>query len=132
VFAPEVTVTYSSHGEAAEFARQVAGQEAGLNRMTAGEIRANIEAYRASGRPSSASSAIQTARRQNPAAAAGNAALHEPDMVIGGNASIIENFGNLPVNSSIGSQNRTLQQVIYDAVKDLPADAVVNFRFRVQ
>lgn len=56
---PAVRIEYVPlKGSEAEFMRQLAGQEAGINKLTAGEIRANIEAFNASGRPSSASDAI--------------------------------------------------------------------------
>jgi hypothetical protein len=46
-----VTIPYKAlPGSEAEFARQLAGQEAGINELTAGEIRSNIEAFRANGR----------------------------------------------------------------------------------
>lgn len=53
-------------GSDAEFMRQLAGQESGINRLTAGEIRSNIEAFNANGRPSKAGQAIADFRRENP------------------------------------------------------------------
>ncbi|WP_459571807.1 polymorphic toxin type 15 domain-containing protein, partial [Cupriavidus sp. 8B] len=143
-----VNIQYTPlQGNEVEFMRQLAGQEAGLNMLTAGEIRANIEAFNAGGRPSSATDAISAFRRENPVtddpfvdaymknAPEGQtprfAALHEPDMVIGGRASGVTGYGDLNVNSSIGAQNAYRQSVIYDAVKSALPNSYVRFVFGV-
>jgi len=143
---PTVKVQYTPlKGSEEEFQRQLAGQQAGLNKLTAGEIRSNIEAFNESGRPSSAADAISAFRRENPisedpfvdaymdAAPEGEtpkfAALHEPDMVIGGRPDGITGYGDIRVNSSLGAQNAYRQSIIYDAVKSVPADSYVNFIF---
>jgi hypothetical protein len=140
-----VTIPYKAlPGSEEEFARQLAGQEAGLNKLTAGEIRSNIEAFRANGRPSSAAQTIADFRRENPVsedpfaqdylADAGEgdtprfAALHEPDLVIGGR-DVIAGYGDLSVNASLGAQNRYNQEAIYRAVFNAPSDSFVQFIF---
>jgi hypothetical protein len=100
--------------------------------MTAGEIRAGIEQFRAGGRPSSAARAIREARRADPVSAEGKAALHNPDCCIGGSPQNVGGFGEKGANSSLGSLNKVRQAQIYDAVKDLPADAKVRFRFVIE
>ena len=42
---------------------------------------------------------------------------------------MIEDFGGIRQNSSLGSQNRAQVQAIYDAVKDLAPDEKLRFRF---
>jgi hypothetical protein len=126
---PTGTVKFKPHGDPAEFARQLKGQEAGIDKFTAEEIEANIEKFREEGRPSSAASAIRQARRADPVAAAGKAGLHNPDAVIGGKPDLIENFDGMRENSSLGSQNRLNQKMIYDAVKNLTPKSQVIFRF---
>jgi RHS repeat-associated protein len=130
----EVVVTYRPGAgiDRTEFAKQLADQEAGINKMTAGEIRARIEQFREQGRPSSAGAAIRQARQADPAAAEGKAALHSPDCCVGGSPEAIGGFGDKSANSSLGSLNRAKQAQIYDAVKDLPPDAKVRFRFAVE
>ncbi len=108
---PTGTVKFTPHGDPVEFARQLKGQETGINKLTAEEIKANIEKFRAEGRPSSAASAIRQARRADPIAAAGKAGLHNPDAVIGGKPNLIEDFGGMRENSSLGSQNRLNQKI---------------------
>lgn len=138
-----VRVQYTPlQGSEEEFSRQLAGQEAGINKLTAGEIRANIDAFNASGRPSSASEAIGLFRRENPVSEdpfveaymeaspdSRFAALHEPDMVVGGRPDGVTGYGDLRVNSSIGAQNAYRQSMIYDAVSSVPSDSYVRFIF---
>lgn len=141
-----VTLSYTPlAGKEAEFMRQLAGQEAGLNRLTAGEIQSNIDAFNATGRPSSAAQAVAEFRRESPVSgdpfaqayfstntpAPRLAALHEPDMVIGGRASEVTGYGDLAVNSSIGAQNRYLQADVYRAVSQVPPNSYVRFIFGV-
>ncbi|POZ59988.1 polymorphic toxin type 15 domain-containing protein [Chromobacterium alticapitis] len=125
--------------------RKLAGQEAGLNKLTAGEIRSNIEQFRANGRPSDASNEIMQFRNANPVVedpfvqsyldrigAEGQprfAALHEPDMVIGGRPDMVTGYGDLRVNSSLGSQNRYFQDAIYQATLGVPKNSYVRFKF---
>ncbi|MEZ3421759.1 MAG: hypothetical protein K1V95_07600 [Eubacterium sp.] len=60
-----VTVEYKTHGDADEFARQLKEQQDGLNNMTAGEIKENIEKYRSNGCSSDSSKAIREYRKNN-------------------------------------------------------------------
>jgi len=135
-------------GREREFMRQLAGQEAGINKLTAGEIRNNIDSFNANGRPSSAGQAVAGIRRGNPLSEdpfvqaylekgfengePRFAALHEPDMVIGGNSNGVTGYGDLSVNSSLGSQNRFHQNTIYQAVQLAPADSYIRFIFGVK
>jgi hypothetical protein len=143
-----VTVPFKAlEGYEDEFARQLAGQESALNGMTAGEIKGNIETFNLSGRSSDAADAIGAFRRSNPVATdpfaenylpnAGNdpvtfAALHEPDMVIGGRTNGVTGYGDMRVNSSIGAQNYYNQQTILDAVSGAPSDSYIRFIFDIQ
>jgi len=124
-----VTVKHKSHGDVEEFTRQLKAQEDAINKLTAGEIKAAIEKFRAEGRPSSAAAANKQARKAAPEAAKGKAALHNPDPVVGGRPDVVEDFGGKSENSSIGIQNRWLQPEIYEAVKDLPPQAKIKFDF---
>jgi hypothetical protein len=130
---PAVTeVPYKTHGDPEEFKRQLAAQEAALNKMAAGEIKQKIEQYRAEGRPSTAKSAIQKARRKNPEEAKGKAGLHNPDLCIGGSPDDVDDWGGEGENSSIGSQNKArARQIIYDTVSKLPETSPVNFKFSI-
>ncbi|MGY3231221.1 hypothetical protein ACVWWJ_002705 [Luteibacter sp. HA06] len=144
-----VRVQYTPlEGSEAEFARQLAGQERGINALTAGEIRTNIEKFNAQGRPPGAGGAVGEFRRENPVsedpfvesylaqvsqgATPRFAALHEPDLVIGGTVNAVNGYGDLRVNSSLGAQNAYRQDIIYDAVKTVPADTKVRFIFEVK
>jgi len=95
-----------------------------------------------SGRPSSAAQAVNNYRRDNPIsedplvqsylieseASTGTkfAALHEPDLVIGGR-NVIAGYGDFSVNSSIGAQNRFARDAIYRAVLNAPEDSYIRF-----
>ncbi|OEZ63500.1 tRNA3(Ser)-specific nuclease WapA precursor [Duganella sp. HH105] len=141
-----VTVNYNSlRGFEQEFARQLQGQQRGINQLTAGEIKANIEAFNASGRPSSAASAINRYREANPIVGdpfatnfqrensnntAKFALLHDPDMVIGGKASGVTGYGLANVNSSLGAQNNWRQSQIYNAVNSVPPESYIGFIFK--
>lgn len=126
-----VVVEYSSHGDADEFARQLKEQQDGLNSMTAGEIKANIDNYRANGRPAEANTAIKEFRATNDVPS-GNDVTHGPDMSIGGNADAITGYGDSGVNRSIGRQNGYRQDAIYDAVSNVDPDSYVHFEFVVK
>src|SRR5262249_45821593 len=124
------TIRYTTYGNEDEFVRQLRGQQRGLNEMTAGEIRARIEQFRANGRPSSSESALTDEQEQTVRQSEGDLArLHNPDLCIAGKNCVVD-VGDSRINSSIGSQNRTRQQQIYDAVKDLPSNQKVRLIFR--
>jgi RHS repeat-associated protein len=127
-----VELEYKPHGDPQEFMRQVAGQERGLNKMTAGQIKSNLDRFRTMGRPSTSESALSEAQQQELAASQGQkVALHEPDLCIGGE-NCVSDVGGRSENSSIGAQNRFKQQEVYDSVKDLPPDSRVDFRLKVK
>ncbi len=130
----EVVVDYkrNPNHDPDEFKRQAEGQTKGLNDLTAGEIKENIENYQANGRPSEASSAIRKVRRKTENATSDQHVLHEPDLVIGGKAEGTNGLGDGRINSSIGSQNKNHQKKIYDAVKDLPSDQKIKFKLKIE
>lgn len=128
----EVTIKYKNYKkDPDEFKRQLKAQEDGINKLNAGDIKANIEAYKQNGRPKIADEAARKAHQNNPNEK-GNAALHNPDGVIGGRSDITTDFGKSNVNSSLGSQNRFRQSDIYDAVKDVPVNSKVKFKFEIE
>lgn len=127
--AAPVEVRFNIRGNPAEFRRQLTGQERGLNRLKAGEVRENIERFRQEGRPKEASAAIRRFRRQNPELARGKAVLHNPDCCIGGRPDLLDDVGDIFENGVLGSQNRVRQSLVFDVVRDLPPDVFVNFRF---
>lgn len=118
----------------AEFARQLTGQEQGLNRLTVAEFLANRDRYLAQavrtgdGRASEGNAAQTLARAiafrrkvdelqandedLSPEEAAmqaqqwldTQAALHDPDQVAGGHADQVTGMGSARINSSIGAQ----------------------------
>lgn len=135
-------------GKEAEFARQLAGQEAAMNRMTAGALTEEIESFLANGRPSSADRYLRHFRSEHPigedafvrdylaGAGAGSntrfAALHDPDMVIGGRPANITGYGDFGVNSSIGVQNYYHRDSILNFVKSAPPDAYLRFYLEIK
>ncbi|WP_349280030.1 polymorphic toxin type 15 domain-containing protein [Polaromonas hydrogenivorans] len=129
-------------GKEREFMRQLVGdQEAGINKLTAGEIKANIDNYGTfNDRPPDATSAIKAYRSANPISddifaqeylannpSAKFAATHSPDMILGGRAIGITGYGDLGVNSSIGSQNKYVMPQIYNAVSSVPPNNFITF-----
>ena len=117
-----------------EFARQLTGQAAGLNRLTVAQFLANRDRYLSKalltgdGRATAGDAAQKLARemtlrdkteelltadenltRKEALAQAGQwlstrTALHDPDQVAGGHADAITGLGDARVNSSIGAQ----------------------------
>lgn len=126
-----VVIEYKTHGDPDEFLRQLQDQQDGLNSMSAGEIKNNIDNYRQNGRPNEAQKAI-TDYRATHDVPKGNDVLHGPDMSIGGSPTGITGYGDSGVNRSIGRQNGYRQDTIYDVVSSLPSDSPVNFQFVVQ
>ncbi|MDE5974509.1 MAG: hypothetical protein K2G73_07560, partial [Eubacterium sp.] len=126
-----VTVEYKSHGDADEFARQLKEQQDGLNNMTAGEIKENIEKYRSNGRSSDSSKAIREYRKNNNVPA-NNDVTHRTDMSIGGNPTDISGYGDRGINRSIGSQNKNKQDLIYDTVSKMNPNEHPNFNFTIK
>ena len=117
---------YKSKYDEAEFARQLADQEAGMNKLTVDEYLKNRERYLAEGRAIEGNMAQQAARKEAQAQKIAElrrnglsyseakkqaeewmksqAALHNPDQIAGGNPSNIGGMGDKKINSSIGSQ----------------------------
>lgn len=126
-----VTVEYKTHGDADEFARQLKEQQDGLNNMTAGEIKENIEKYRSNGRSSDSSKAIREYRKNNNVPT-NNDVTHRTDMSIGGNPTDISGHGDRGINRSIGSQNKNKQDLIYDTVSKLDSNEHPNFNFTIK
>jgi Novel toxin 15 len=121
-----VNFNYKTKYDEAEFARQLADQEAGMNKLTVDEYLKNRERYIAEGRAIEGNMAQQAARenayldkvtelRRNGLSQEQakikakewmdtQAALHNPDQIAGGNPVNIGGMGNKAINSSIGSQ----------------------------
>ena len=117
---------YKSKYDEAEFARQLADQEAGMNKLTVDEYLKNRERYLAESRAIEGNVAQKAAREKALADKvdelrskgkslkeaeiqaqkwlATQAALHNPDQIVGGNPSNIGGMGDKKINSSIGSQ----------------------------
>ena len=124
----EVEFNYNSKFDEAEFARQLADQQKGMNELTVREYLDNRQKYIEQGRAIESNAAQQAAREKafvdkvDELQDAGlslkeaeeqaekwldtQAALHNPDQVAGGYASNVGGVGDKGVNSSIGSQWR--------------------------
>ena len=124
----EVEFNYNSKFDEAEFARQLADQQKGMNELTVREYLDNRQKYIGQGRAIESNAAQQAAREKafvdkvDELQDAGlslkeaeeqaekwldtQAALHNPDQVAGGYASNVGGVGDKGVNSSIGSQWR--------------------------
>jgi Novel toxin 15 len=135
-------------GKAAEMERQLAGQEAGLNKMTVQEYLDGRDKFKVDGRGSGTPAANARAqyekdlttelqeryRREGMSAAQAKqsaiadaavqmktlAALHNPDMVAAG-TNVIGGMGDRQVNSSIGSQWKGRVGDLDTAAKSVPA-----------
>ncbi|MBB6716821.1 polymorphic toxin type 15 domain-containing protein [Clostridium gasigenes] len=117
---------YKTKYDEAEFARQLADQEAGMNKLTVDEYLKNRERYIAEGRAIEGNMAQKAAREKALADKVDElrsngmslkeaetqvqkwldtqAALHNPDQIAGGNPLNIGGMGDRAINSSIGSQ----------------------------
>ena len=124
----EVEFNYNSKFDEAEFARQLADQQKGMNELTVREYLDNRQKYIEQGRAIESNAAQQAAREKafvdkvDELQDAGlslkeaeeqaekwldtQAALHNPDQVAGGYGSNVGGVGDKGVNSSIGSQWR--------------------------
>ncbi|EPY2275109.1 polymorphic toxin type 15 domain-containing protein [Clostridium sporogenes] len=122
----EVKFNYRTKYDEGEFARQLADQEAGMNKLTVDEYLKNRERYIAEGRAIEGNAAQKIARenayldkvrefRKRGLSAEEakietqkwidtQAALHNPDQIAGGNPLNIGGMGDKKINSSIGSQ----------------------------
>ena len=124
----KIKFNYNSKYDEAEFARQLADQQKGMNELTVREYLDNRQKYIEQGRAIESNAAQQAAREKafvdkvDELQDAGlslkeaeeqaekwldtQAALHNPDQVAGGYASNVGGVGDKGVNSSIGSQWR--------------------------
>ena len=124
----EIKVEFNYNSDEAEFARQLADQQKGMNELTVREYLDNRQKYIEQGRAIESNAAQQAAREKafvdkvDELQDAGlslkeaeeqaekwldtQAALHNPDQVAGGYASNVGGVGDKGVNSSIGSQWR--------------------------
>nr|WP_104993150.1 polymorphic toxin type 15 domain-containing protein [Clostridium acetobutylicum] len=122
----EVKFNYKTKYDEDEFARQLADQEAGMNKLTVDEYLKNRERYIEEGRAIEGNMAQQAARdkaladKVDELRSSGmslkeaetqaqnwldtQAALHNPDQIAGGNPLNIGGMGDKGINSSIGAQ----------------------------
>ncbi|URZ07503.1 polymorphic toxin type 15 domain-containing protein [Clostridium felsineum] len=122
----KVNFNYKSKYNETEFARQLADQEAGMNKLTVDEYLKNRERYIKKGRAIEGNMAQQAARdkalvdKVDELRSTGmplkeaetqaqkwlekQAALHNPDQIAGGNPLNIGGMGDKAINSSIGAQ----------------------------
>lgn len=146
-------------GKATEMERQLAGQQAGLNNMTVQEYLEGRERFKQFGRGSGKPAADARAAYEkkvadeltkqyrdagmSPAEAGSRAkteaadrmktlaALHNPDMVAGGN-NAIDDMGDRGVNSSIGSQWKGRVGDLDKAALDVPANQRAGMRMNAK
>ncbi len=145
-----------------EFARQAKAQEDGLNKLTVEQYLANRDRYLKEGRAPEGSKAQKKMRDaavddkaaqildENPEMdydqalaeakewVKGQAVLHDPDQVVGGNPDNVTGLGDARVNSSIGSQwskkapgssmtrAERIDKLIRDAAKNMSVDKRKN------
>ena len=132
---------YKTKYDEAEFARQLADQEAGMNKLTVDEYLKNRERYIAEGRAIEGNMAQQAARKEALANKVdelldsgmyfqeaekqakkwldSQAALHNPDQIAGGNPLNIGGMGDKKINSSIGSQWKYRIDEVDDQIRKL-------------
>lgn len=139
-----------------EYKRQLKNQEDGLNKLTIQEYLDNIKGYKSNGRGTEAAKIQQKVRQDaidlkiqelrkekklNYSEAKKQAeewiktqsALHNPDMIAGGNPLNVTEVGDARINSSIGSQwgNKNaelLETQIRDSIKAIdPKDYTTTF-----
>ena len=137
----EVKFNYKTKYDETEFARQLADQEAGMNKLTVYEYLKNRERYIAEGRAIEGNMAQQAARKEAQAQKRAElrksglsyseakkqaekwiksqAALHNPDQIAGGNPLNIGGMGDKKINSSIGSQWKYRIDAVDEQIKVL-------------
>jgi len=122
-----------------EYARQLANQEAGMNKLTVDEYLKNRAKYLEKGRAAEGK-AVQKAAREEARAnkidelidsgmsyqdaekqadkwIKTQAALHDPDQIAGGNSLNVTGMGDRRINSSIGSQWRYRIDYVDEQIK---------------
>lgn len=148
----EVKFNRKSNHDAEEFTRQLKNQEKGMNRLSIEEYLNNRQNYLSKGRAPEASAVQKTARQEaladkilelrnqglskNDAKLQANewmksqAALHNPDMIAGGNPLNIQGLGDTNINSSLGSQWRyridAVDQYVIEISKNMTPEQLKN------
>ncbi|SHM57827.1 LXG domain of WXG superfamily protein [Gracilibacillus kekensis] len=137
----EVNFKRNVKHDSEEFARQLKDQEKGMNELTVDEYLRNRERYIAEGRAIEGNAAQKMARqealkdkitelrkqgfsRADATKQASNwmdtqAALHNPDQIAGGRASVIGGFGDKRVNSSLGSQWKYRIDIVDEQIRKM-------------
>jgi hypothetical protein len=141
-----------------EFKRQLKGQERGLNSMTVDHWIENRENYKENGRAPEGTEAQRELREKvlqsriesnqqkhmsysdSKAEAQkwieGQAALHNPDQIAGGDPEKVSRMGDAKVNSSIGGQWKSrvdgLESAIKDYAKDKSPEELANTKLNVK
>nr|WP_249023535.1 polymorphic toxin type 15 domain-containing protein [Enterococcus termitis] len=157
---PEIEVKFkrNANHDSEEFIRQLKKQQDGMNQLTVEEYLKNRQQYLDKGRVPEASVAQQTARQEALAdkiaelrnqgmsraeaktQAEGwmkdQAALHDPDMIAGGNPTNIQGLGDSKINSSLGSQWRTriseVDRQIQEIAKNMTPEQLKEIRINVK
>ncbi|MBC2259578.1 hypothetical protein HCB51_15050 [Listeria booriae] len=154
----EVTFKRNPKHDPAEFARQLADQEKGMNELTVSEYLANREKYLAQGRALEGNSAqkiarensyldkvnelrrsgmsLEAAEKEASSWISGQAALHNPDQIAGGNPLKVDGLGDKRVNSSIGAQWKyridVVDEQILKSAKNMSKDAMDSTKLNVR
>lgn len=156
----EVTFNRNPNHDPAEFARQLADQETGMNKLTVSEYLANREKYLTQGRNLEGNAVQQAVREKNLVKKTEElfgsglswsesekqakkwldtqAALHNPDQVAGGNPLKVDGVGDRRVNSSIGAQwkyridvvDEKIQQDASKMTEDELKNTLLNVKLR--
>lgn len=141
-----------------EFLRQLKGQERGLNSMSMGDWIRNRDNYKENGRAPEGAEAqrlqrekarqsriesnqkngmsYSEAKKEADTWIAGQAALHNPDQIAGGDPNKVSRMGDAKVNSSIGSQWRgridSMESAIKEYAKDKPPEELAKTKLNVK
>lgn len=157
---PEIEVEFNRNPkhDATEFARQLENQQKGMNELTVQEYLDNRTRYLAEGRAIEGNAAQQAARekvlsnkieelfgqgmswesaeKEATSWMDSQAALHNPDQIAGGNASIIGGMGDKGINSSLGAQWKyridTVDEQIREMAKNMTPEQLKNTYLNVK
>ncbi|WP_255377407.1 polymorphic toxin type 15 domain-containing protein [Listeria sp. ILCC797] len=157
---PEIEIEFNRNPkhDAAEFARQLENQQKGMNELTVQEYLDNRTHYIAEGRAIEGNAAQQAARekalsnkieelfgqgmswesaeKEATSWMDSQAALHNPDQIAGGNASIIGGMGDKGINSSLGAQWKyridTVDEQIREMAKNMTPEQLKNTYLNVK